>query len=474
MSAGGWLPPYADTSLVTSVTPTAYPGASEDELRRAPELHPEVERLIVETRERVRRGLPPRDRIVSFALAAGFLVASAAFLVTTDVSRHPGVATVLLYTALYGLLSRIGFEVGVGSAIPVQLILVPMLFVLPLPWVPFCVAAGYLLRDPRGLRRMTAPRAALRLVSSWHALGPAVVLALAADRSPHWSAWPLYVAALAAQFAVDFVVTWVREAGLGARHSPLRTQGLAYAVDAGLAPIGLLVAFASVRHPPLVLIVLPLVGLLALFAREREQRIDAALELGHAYRGTAFLLGDVVEADDAYTGEHSRDVVSLTLEVATILGLDARQRRNAEFVALLHDVGKIRIPTTIINKAGPLDPDERAVIETHTIEGEAMLKKVGGLLGEIGHIVRSCHERWDGKGYPDGLAGEAIPLTARIVCCTDAFSAMTTDRPYRKARSHEEALAELRNCAGTHFDPAVVEAVGAVVDAYDVVASRSE
>jgi len=460
------VPPGADTSLVTSVTRAAYPGAPEDELRRAPELHPEVERLIVETRERVRRGLPPRDRIVSFALAAGFVLASAVFLATTDTTRHPGIATVVLYTALYGLLSRIGFEVGVGSAIPVQLVLVPMLFVLPLPWVPLCVAAGYLLRDPRGLRRMTAPRAALRLVSSWHALWPAVVLALAAapdNRLPQWSAWPVYVVALAAQFAVDSAVTWIREEGLGAPHAPLRTQGLSYAVDAGLAPIGLLVAFAAVRHPALVVIVLPLVGLLALFAREREQRIDAALELGHAYRGTAFLLGDVVEADDAYTGEHSRDVVSLTLEVADKLGLSARERRNAEFVALLHDVGKIRIPGAIINKAGPIDAEERAVIETHTIEGEAMLTKVGGLLGEIGHIVRSCHERWDGNGYPDGLAGEAIPLIARIVCCTDAFSAITTDRPYRKARSSAEAVAELRACTGTHFDPAVVEALDAVV-----------
>ena len=93
-----------------------------------------------------------------------------------------------------------------------------------------------------------------------------------------------------------------------------------------------------------------------------------------------------------------------------------------------------------------------------------MLTRVGGLLGEVGALVRSCHERWDGGGYPDGLAGEAIPLIARVVCCTDAYSAMTTDRPYRKARSAAEALAELRQCAGTHFDPAVVEAVAAVVE----------
>ena len=91
-----------------------------------------------------------------------------------------------------------------------------------------------------------------------------------------------------------------------------------------------------------------------------------------------------------------------------------------------------------------------------------MLEKVGGLLGEVGHLVRSCHERWDGAGYPDRLAGEAIPLVARVVCACDAFSAMTTDRPYRKALSEADALAELRRCSGTQFDPAVVDALVAV------------
>ncbi len=453
---------------MTSATPQAYPGAPETELRRSPELHPEVEHLITATRERVRRGLPPRDRLISFGLAAGFLAASFAFLATSNVTRHPSVLTVLLYTALYGLLARVRFEVGVGYAIPAQLVLVPMLFVLPLPWVPLCVAAGILFRDPLAFvqGKVTVPRAALRILSAWHALGPAVVLALApaADRTPRWSAWPIYLAALGAQFAIDFAVTRIRERGLGLTPSPRQSMALVYGVDAALAPIGLLVAFAAFQRPYLVLMVLPLVALLGRFATEREQRIDAALELGHAYRGTAMLLGDVVEADDAYTGEHSRDVVSLTLEVADRFGLNTRERRNAEFVALLHDVGKIRIPASIINKPGPLSDDERAVIETHTIEGEAMLTRVGGLLGDIGNIVRSCHERWDGSGYPDRLTGESIPLIARIVCCTDAFSAMTTNRPYRRAMSTAEAIAELRRCAGTHFDPRVVEALAAAVD----------
>jgi HD-GYP domain-containing protein (c-di-GMP phosphodiesterase class II) len=235
--------------------------------------------------------------------------------------------------------------------------------------------------------------------------------------------------------------------------------GVAYAVDAALAPIGLLVAFATRTHTVLVLLVLPLGILLRYFSHERRQRIDAALELSDAYRGTAFLLGDVVEADDAYTGSHSRHVVDLVLAVADELGLSPAERRDAEFVALLHDVGKIRIPAEIINKPGPLDADERALMETHTIEGENLLEQVGGLIGHVGHLVRSCHERWDGGGYPDGLAGEEIPRTARIVCACDAYSAMTTDRPYRAARPKEEALAELRRCAGTHFDPAVVDAI---------------
>ena len=237
-----------------------------------------------------------------------------------------------------------------------------------------------------------------------------------------------------------------------------------FLVDTALAPIGLAVAFAAEGRPLAIVLVLPLIGLLAEFARERRVRIDHALELSHAYRGTALLLGDVVEADDAYTGSHSRDVVSLVLAVCDRLGLDARDRREAEFAALLHDVGKIKIPAEIINKPEPLDTEERALIETHTVEGERMLTQVGGILGNVGRVIRSCHEDWDGTGYPDGLAGEQIALAARIVRCCDAFSAMTTDRAYRRALPVSEALAELRRCAGTDFDPAVVEALVTVIE----------
>jgi HD-GYP domain-containing protein (c-di-GMP phosphodiesterase class II) len=244
----------------------------------------------------------------------------------------------------------------------------------------------------------------------------------------------------------------------------LRSLAWVYAIDALLAPIGLLAAFASTDQPYAFLLVLPLVGLLAIFSAEREVRLHHALALSHAYRGTALLLSDMLDDDDSYTGAHSRDVVQLALAVADDLGIDPGARRDLEFAALLHDVGKVAIPNEIIRKAGPLTREEVALVRTHTIEGYRMLSRFGGLLGDVGRIVRSCHERWDGDGYPDGLAGTDIPSASRIIFACDAFSAMTTDRAYRAARSDADALAELRANAGSQFDPAVVDVLTRLLD----------
>ena len=400
------------------------------------------------------------DRIATFALASSFVAGCLVFAAVFDSARHASPLLVAAFVAAYALYSRVEFQIGPGAAVPTQLAFVPMLFTLPLDLVAPAVAAGFLLgAAPDHLRRRIPFERSLHyLANSWHALGAAIVLALLGEPS----AGPVLAVALLAQFGVEFVTAG---ALIRAAH-PIRLRDLAslmswvFLVDAALAPVGL--ALAAVGDYGFALAV-PLVGLLSFFARERRVRIDHALELSSAYRGTALLLGDVVEADDAYTGSHSRHVVDLVLATCDRLRLSPQDRRDAEFVALLHDVGKIRIPTEIINKPGALDEHERAIIETHTIEGEQMLERVGGVLGDVGRLVRSCHERWDGAGYPDRLAGEEIPLVARIVCACDAFSAMTTDRPYRKARSHDEALAELQRCSGTQFDPAVVEALAAVV-----------
>jgi HD-GYP domain-containing protein (c-di-GMP phosphodiesterase class II) len=235
-------------------------------------------------------------------------------------------------------------------------------------------------------------------------------------------------------------------------------------VDALLSTVGLLAALAARDEPFGALLVLPVVALLSIFSRERSARIDQSLELSRAYRGTTLLLSDVLDDDDSYTAFHSRGVVQLSIAVSDKLRLDERQKRNVEFGALLHDIGKIAIPKEILNKPGKLSPDEWVVMETHTIEGQRMLDQVGGVLGEVGQIVRSSHERWDGGGYPDGLVGDAIPLESSIVSVCDAFNAMTTDRPYRRALSLDTAVEELRSNSGSQFEPRVVEAVTAVVE----------
>ena len=155
--------------------------------------------------------------------------------------------------------------------------------------------------------------------------------------------------------------------------------------------------------------------------------------------------------------------MELALAVGRELDLDARRLQLLEFAALLHDIGKIAISKTIINKPGPLNDAEWAIVREHTVVGHAMLDRVGGLMGEVGLLVRASHERWNGTGYPDGLAGEAIPLESRIVACCDAFNAMTTRRPYREPRPTREAVRECLDHAGSQFDPVVVRALVAVI-----------
>ena len=427
------------------------------------------ELLVAEARERRPEGVRYRELAVELGAGGAFVAAATAIalLLNWDRSFSPG--ALLVCVAAFVLASRVSFEIGDGYAVPTQIVFVAELFVLPKPLVPVAVAAGLLLArvlDAAGAR-MHPSRALQALGDSWYAIGPALVLSLAASGTVRWSYWPLYLAALGAQFTVDFV--WSTLRAHIASGVPLRTMvrvlAWVYGVDATLSPMGLVLGYAAADRPYLIVLGLPVVGLLAYFAKERRARLDQAFELSGAYRGTAMLLGQVLESDDAYTGEHSRGVVELAMAVADQLGLDARARLRVEFGALLHDIGKISVPNEIINKPGPLDAEEWAVMHRHTIEGERMLQPIGGLLAEVGRIVRSSHEHYDGSGYPDGLAGNEIPIEARIVCCCDAFSAMTTDRPYRTAMPFETALLELRACAGAQFDPFVADALAALVTA---------
>jgi HD-GYP domain-containing protein (c-di-GMP phosphodiesterase class II) len=420
--------------------------------------------LVAASRERVASGLSSRERLTHGATAFLFVVAAAILAISDRSASHGTWLLALLFVATVALASRIELEIGSGFASPVELVVIPMLFALPAGQVPATVALGLVVGQlPSYLRgRVPSERIVVAIGNASYTLAPAIVFLLFydPDAGPGRAA-AITAAALCAQFVGDAAISTVREyfaVGVDPR-SLIKPLEWIFFVDACLACVGFAASLAGALWTPAYFLPLPLLLMTRLFARERTDRLSHALELSAAYRGTAFLLGDVVEADDAYTGAHSREVVRLTVGVCDHLGLDARSRHLAELTALLHDVGKITVPKEIINKAGPLTSEERAVVNTHTIEGERLLSQVGGLLTEVGGIVRSCHERYDGLGYPDGLAGEDIPIVARIIFGCDAFNAMTTTRSYRAAMSLADARAELERNRGTQFDPGVVDAI---------------
>jgi diguanylate cyclase (GGDEF)-like protein/putative nucleotidyltransferase with HDIG domain len=161
---------------------------------------------------------------------------------------------------------------------------------------------------------------------------------------------------------------------------------------------------------------------------------------------------------DRYTGEHSEAVIEMSAAVARSLGLSGEEVERVRSAALLHDIGKVAIPDEILHKPGPLTDQEWEMMRQHPVIGERILRVVPGL-GTVARIVRHEHERWDGRGYPDGLAGEHIPVGSRIIIAADTYHAITSHRPYRAARSHSEAIEELSRCAGTQFDPSVSAAL---------------
>jgi HD-GYP domain-containing protein (c-di-GMP phosphodiesterase class II) len=161
-------------------------------------------------------------------------------------------------------------------------------------------------------------------------------------------------------------------------------------------------------------------------------------------------------------GEHGNAVRDLAVAVGHDLVLPPGELTALSRASELHDIGKIAIPDAILNKAGSLDEDEWEFIRQHTILGERIVSAARSLAA-VGRLIRSSHERWDGAGYPDGLAGEETPLAARIIFVCDAYDAMTTERPYSRAREHEDALQELRRSAGSQFDPVVVASLERVL-----------
>ncbi len=199
-------------------------------------------------------------------------------------------------------------------------------------------------------------------------------------------------------------------------------------------------------------------ALLALETDQPGSREDAALA------GTVEALAMLVEARDHYTGQHTARVSALTTRLALAFGLDVSEAYMIGLAGRLHDVGKVAVPDAVLQKPAPLTEDEQALMRRHTVVGGDVVSRVPSLRA-IAPLVRAHHEQWDGSGYPDGLAGEQIPLGARIVAVADAYEAMTTDRPYQQAHDGAWALAEVRRCAGTQFDPIIVEVLERVLAA---------
>lgn len=200
--------------------------------------------------------------------------------------------------------------------------------------------------------------------------------------------------------------------------------------------------------------------LLNTFATQAAAQIENVTlykQLKDAFYTMVYTLAETIEMRDPYTGNHTKRVMEYSLALGRTLGLSERQQRKLELAAVLHDVGKIGIPDSVLLKQTPLDDDEFRQIKLHTIYGADILSRIPQL-SDIIPGVKQHHERFDGRGYPDGLKGEDIDIIARIIAVADTFDAMTTDRPYRKGFPFEEAFEELQRNSGTQFDPAVIAA----------------
>lgn len=218
-----------------------------------------------------------------------------------------------------------------------------------------------------------------------------------------------------------------------------------------LIPLGLLIAvlFRDIGYTGVILLFGPLLIARHAFTLYTQMRTT--------YVETIQSLSKAIDAKDRYTKGHSERVARYSVAVARHMKLPEQQIEALEYMAILHDTGKIGISDRVLNKPGKLEMEEFEAMKKHPLIGEKIIEDIK-FLAESRKVVRHHHERWDGLGYPDGLKGEDIPLGARIIAVADAFDAMTSDRPYRRALPVEAAMRELKRCAGTQFDPKVVRA----------------
>ncbi|MFG2328917.1 HD-GYP domain-containing protein [Streptomyces sp. NPDC048604] len=410
-----------------------------------------------------------RGCLVCAALCAAALAAPA---------LRPGAytpwTTVLLLAALYAcgelparsrLLGRaLGGAVPLGAGTFFPVLLAAALLLPPaaaaLAALPGAFAARVEQR-PAGPRRVW--RAAQLAIAVWAAARTAELLggpeALAPARFPR-----ILLVALAAAVVFSLVVTALDGAvRVAAERRPVRTAWRGLLVPAlaphtvhGLAGLMTAVLWRSAYGPvAAVLVLLPMYLSCWVFAQYHRERAS--------HQGTIRALVQAVDLKDTYTRGHSERVGRASVLIARELGMAEDRVEILRFAGILHDIGKLGVPTRVLRKDGPLTPEERRVIELHPEYGHEIVRGIG-FLGEARAAILHHHERMDGSGYPYGLSGDGIPEFARVVAVADAFDAMTSTRSYSRARPVETALAELRRCAGSQFDPRMVHALATALD----------
>ncbi|MEU5683979.1 metal-dependent phosphohydrolase [Streptomyces venezuelae] len=353
---------------------------------------------------------------------------------------------------------------GLGTFFPV---LLAGVFLLPPSAAALVAVPGALLaridREPRWVRRLW--RASQLALAAWASARVYAVLG-----GPAAGAGPDFPHVLgpagAAVLAFSAVLT-VLDGGVlvTAERVPARTawrglflRSLAPVTVHGLAGLMMAVLWTSPYGPAAALLVLLPMGVSCwAFAQYHRERA--------AHQATIRALVQAVDLKDKYTRGHSERVGRASVLIARELGMDDDRVEVLRFAGILHDVGKLGVPTRLLRKDGPLTPEERRIIELHPEYGHEMVRGIG-FLGEARAAILHHHERMDGGGYPYGLTGPQIPECARVVAVADAFDAMTSTRSYRRARPVEAAVAELNRCAGAHFDPVMVGALTRALDRY--------
>ncbi|MBA2944435.1 HD-GYP domain-containing protein [Streptomyces himalayensis] len=417
------------------------------------------------------RSVPPCARV----FIACVTVAAVACAVPALTPRTPWLAVALLALLYAGCEQAPRFRIagrrapeGMGTFFPV---LLAGAFLLPPAAAALVAVPGGLLapveQRPQGVRRVW--RAAQLALSAWAAATVQAPLgglgAVTAADFPYVLV-PVGAAVLAFCCVLSYLDSGILAAARGVPPVPFRRRGVAAVSAAGrglllrsLAPVGVhglagLMMAVLWRSPygPLaaLLVLLPMYVSCWVFAQYHHER--------NAHRATIRALVQAVDIKDEYTRGHSERVGQASMMIARELGMDDERVEVLRFAGILHDVGKLGVPTRLLRKDGPLTPQERRIIELHPEYGHEMVRGIG-FLGEARTAILHHHERLDGSGYPYGLVGHQIPECARVVAVADAFDAMTSTRSYRRARPVAVAVEELKRCAGAQFDPQMVRAL---------------